>query len=155
MFLGMMQYCSFLMLVPRADVVAEARSWLGTPFHHQGRLKGIGVDCGGLLICVANKLGLSEFDVTNYAQLPDGRQLRSYCDGHMTSIGYDKIGLGDILLMRWTRQPQHMAIVADGPGYLTIIHVTRSEGKCVEHILSDEWKRRVVRSYHIPGVEIT
>jgi cell wall-associated NlpC family hydrolase len=29
----------------RAAVVAEARSWLGTPFHHQGRVKAAGVDC--------------------------------------------------------------------------------------------------------------
>jgi cell wall-associated NlpC family hydrolase len=33
----------------RAAVIAEARSFLGTPFHHQGRLKGIGVDCAYLL----------------------------------------------------------------------------------------------------------
>ena len=25
--------------------VAEALTWLGTPYHHQGRVKGVGVDC--------------------------------------------------------------------------------------------------------------
>ena len=29
--------------------MAEARSWLGTPYHHKARVKGVGVDCGGLL----------------------------------------------------------------------------------------------------------
>ena len=24
--------------------VAEALTWLGTPYHHQGRVKGVGVD---------------------------------------------------------------------------------------------------------------
>lgn len=24
--------------------VAEAVTWLGTPYHHQGRVKGVGVD---------------------------------------------------------------------------------------------------------------
>lgn len=33
----------------RASVLAEARSWIGTPYHHKGRAKGIGVDCGGML----------------------------------------------------------------------------------------------------------
>ena len=35
------------------DVVAEARRWLGTPWRHQARLRGVGVDCGGLVVCVA------------------------------------------------------------------------------------------------------
>ena len=33
----------------RAAVVAEARSWLFTPYQHKGRIKKVGVDCGGLL----------------------------------------------------------------------------------------------------------
>ena len=32
-----------------AKIVAQARSWLGTPYHHQARLKGVGCDCLGLL----------------------------------------------------------------------------------------------------------
>lgn len=31
------------------QAVAEAITWLGTPYHHQGRVKGVGVDCGTLL----------------------------------------------------------------------------------------------------------
>jgi len=33
----------------RKAILAEARSWLGTPYHHKGRVKGVGADCGGLL----------------------------------------------------------------------------------------------------------
>ncbi|WP_436904878.1 hypothetical protein [Acinetobacter johnsonii] len=29
--------------------VQEALTWLGTPYHHQGRVKDVGVDCGTLL----------------------------------------------------------------------------------------------------------
>ena len=28
----------------RTDVVAVARAWLGTPYHHQARLQGVGVE---------------------------------------------------------------------------------------------------------------
>jgi cell wall-associated NlpC family hydrolase len=31
------------------DIVAVARSWLGTPYHHQATLKGVGCDCLGLV----------------------------------------------------------------------------------------------------------
>lgn len=34
----------------RAAVVAEALSWIGTPFHHGAAVKGAGVDCAQLLI---------------------------------------------------------------------------------------------------------
>jgi len=34
----------------RAAVVAEAKTWLGTPWHHRGRLKGVGVDCAQFVI---------------------------------------------------------------------------------------------------------
>ena len=33
----------------RADIVALARGWLGTPYHHQASLKGVGCDCLGLI----------------------------------------------------------------------------------------------------------
>lgn len=30
-------------------VVAAARTWIGTPYHHQASLKGVGADCLGLI----------------------------------------------------------------------------------------------------------
>lgn len=33
----------------RASILTNARSWIGTPYHHKGRVKGVGVDCGGLI----------------------------------------------------------------------------------------------------------
>ena len=37
------------------DIVTEARTWVRTPYHHQARLKGVGVDCAGLVIGVARR----------------------------------------------------------------------------------------------------
>lgn len=33
----------------RERILDEARTWVGTPFHHKARIKGVGVDCGGLI----------------------------------------------------------------------------------------------------------
>jgi cell wall-associated NlpC family hydrolase len=33
----------------REAIAAEAKSWIGTKYHHKGRVKGVGVDCGGLI----------------------------------------------------------------------------------------------------------
>jgi len=44
----------------RAAVVAEAMTWHGTPYHHHGRIKGVGVDCAMLLAEVFQACGLVE-----------------------------------------------------------------------------------------------
>ena len=39
-------------MTTRERVVQEAREWLGTTYHHHGRIKGVGVDCAQLLCAV-------------------------------------------------------------------------------------------------------
>jgi cell wall-associated NlpC family hydrolase len=43
-------------------VAAEAREWIGTPFHDQASVKGVGCDCKGLVWGVARELGFPEAD---------------------------------------------------------------------------------------------
>jgi hypothetical protein len=51
----------------RAAVVAEAMTWIGTPWAHMGRLKGVGVDCANLPIAVYAAVGLiADFDPPPY-----------------------------------------------------------------------------------------
>ena len=51
----------------RQLVAAEARSWLGTPYHHHGRVRGVGVDCAQLLAAVYEAVGLvSHQELGNY-----------------------------------------------------------------------------------------
>ncbi len=44
----------------RQAVIAEAKTWLNTPFHHDGQLKRVGVDCGHFVRLAYNAaLGLA------------------------------------------------------------------------------------------------
>lgn len=43
----------------RARMVIEARSWIGTPYHVGGRVKGAGCDCASLLLEVLRSCGLA------------------------------------------------------------------------------------------------
>ena len=52
-------------------VVAQARTWLGTPWRHQGRSPR-GVDCAGLVVLVARALGLADHDVAGYGRHSSG-----------------------------------------------------------------------------------
>jgi NlpC/P60 family putative phage cell wall peptidase len=51
----------------RLAIVAEARRWIGTPYHHKGRVFGAGVDCGGLLYEVYAKFFSLKPFPENYA----------------------------------------------------------------------------------------
>ena len=38
-------------------VVAEAKTWLRTPYHHAADIKGVGVDCAMILLRVYQAVG--------------------------------------------------------------------------------------------------
>ena len=46
----------------RAAIIAEARTWLRTPYHHHQCLKGVGVDCAMLLVGVYRACGFAPRD---------------------------------------------------------------------------------------------
>jgi NlpC/P60 family putative phage cell wall peptidase len=137
-----------------ADVVTEARTWLGTRFHHQGRLKGVGVDCAGLVVGVAEAMGLQVQDRTDYTRQPDGTMLQETCDAQLIQIALEDIRPGDVLLMRFEQEPQHLAFVGDYEfGGLSLIHAYAQSRKVVETRLDDVWLARVVAAYRFDGVD--
>jgi NlpC/P60 family putative phage cell wall peptidase len=137
-------------LITRDQVVAVARSWINTPYRHQGRIKGEAVDCGGLIICVCKELGLTEFDFTNYARHPDG-SLDDMCLEHMEFVPPAEAKAGDVVLFRYEKLNSHMAMMT-GPD--TIIHAFMARRKVVEHRIDAQWRASMNAAYHIPGVEM-
>ncbi|MDZ4255240.1 MAG: hypothetical protein U1A72_21935 [Sulfuritalea sp.] len=135
-------------------MLTEARRWIGTKFLHQGRMLGVGVDCAGLATETARALGLETCDVCDYNRQPDGRSLERLCDEHMDRVAPGQVQLGDVLLMRIAREPQHLAIVAavnDGRP-MAILHAYLGIGHVVEHGLDPRWRRRILRAYRMRGV---
>ncbi len=124
-------------------IVAEARTWLGTPFHHQNRFKGGGVDCIGLIVCVFDALGLPYEDERHYSRVPTRningstieQRLAKYChqvtDYQPGDIGYTEIANGI----------PHVYFVADKglACRFSMIHAYSTVGCVVEHDLTDKW----------------
>jgi len=146
------------------QIVAQARTWLKTPFHHQGRLKHKGVDCIGLIVGVMNELELSDdtgrflssYDVSGYSVTPDGYSLKAALDKHFQIVPIDEICPADILLFRFNKNPQHVAFVTDrADGAIGILHCYSTSNYVVEHILDKSWRRLIVAAYrfkpeHLP-----
>lgn len=120
------------------DVVRAARDCLGTPYHHQGRLPGVGLDCIGLLIHCGRATGrvAPDFDITGYGRYPDGKLLLHYLREHMDPVDPADMRPGDALCVAFERFPQHVGIVADYVhGGLSMIHALGSANAVVEHRL--------------------
>jgi cell wall-associated NlpC family hydrolase len=123
----------------RAAVVAEARSWLGTRYHHAADVKGRqgGVDCAMLLVRVYCDLGLVErFDPRPYTRdwflhrneerylgflLARSREVRTPLEG-------------DIVLFKVGRCFAHAGIVSRADP-LTIIHAFSNAHCVVEDVI--------------------
>ncbi len=101
----------------RQAVIAEARSWIGTPFHDRARVKSAGVDCLQLLIASYHVAGL----------IPD---LRPDYPARFFLHGHDEIYLGgiadyaveiatphpaDFALFKFGRCFSHAALIIDWP----------------------------------------
>lgn len=127
-------------MVTRADIVDEARSWLGTPYRHQGRLKGVSVDCAGLLVCVARALGLPALDMTGYARRPDGT-LRDFVHGQTDPVAPGAQQAGDIVIFHWNNDPVHLGILTSPS---SIIHAFAINRNVCEHAIDEKWRRNIV-----------
>jgi len=102
----------------RAALVAEAGSWMGTPYHNCARIKGIGVDCLQILAGVYANVGLIEPPpLEHYA--PDWHMHRSEeryllgIAGYLTRTETPKPG--DVALFKFGRCVSHAAIVIEWP----------------------------------------
>lgn len=116
----------------RKQILSVARSYRGTRFQHQGRLPGIGLDCAGVLICVARAIGYvaPDFDVTGYARRPSGDLMLSWCDQYLDKVAEERMQPADVAVFKVTNDPQHVGILGDYRyGGLSIIHaISRADG---------------------------
>ncbi len=123
----------------RNAVIAEARTWQGTPFVWQACVKGVGVDCGRFLAGVMVNAGVKSIDIAALPRMSpqwflhreDGSfvdQVRRFAVEYQLEPG-QKPRPGDIVVARMGRDWAHSAIVIDWP---------RVIGAANEHVVT-EW----------------
>lgn len=133
----------------RQLVVAEAKSWLGTPYHPHGRLKGIGVDCAMLPAAVYHACGLVEhIDPGNY---PVDWHLHRSEERYLSIVlqyakEVDSVQPGDLVLYKWGRCFAHGAIVIQWP---TIIHAFIREGVVMADGMAGRLKDRECKFFTV------
>lgn len=143
-------------LADPAAVLAEARRWIGTPYHHQAAVRGAGCDCVGLVRGVYQALGCGPVgEVPAYSRdwgdASGNEGVLAAARAHLLEVAVAAAGPGHVLVLRWRERhlAKHCAILA-GP---TIIHALEPHG--VVEAACDPWvRRRVVAAFAFPSGEV-
>jgi len=135
-------------MVTRAQIVGQARTYLGVKYRHQGRNKAIAVDCVGLVLGVAQALDIPCVDVEGYSSRADGTLIPALARQTVPVIGTPQPG--DIVVFHWAGEPMHLAILT-APD--RIIHAFAINRFVCEHRIDEKWRRMIACYRAFPGVE--
>ena len=122
----------------RQKIVAEAHRWIGTPYHDCADIRGVGVDCGMLLVHVFVDLGL----VASFDPRPYPRDWMMHRDEEKY-LGWVKENCrevetpqaGDIAVFRFGRCYSHGGIVT-GAAPVALVHAYALARCVVEETLA-------------------
>ena len=139
----------------REEIVAIARRWIGTPYHHQMSVQGVGCDCLGLVRGVWRDLYGSEPQQVpayslDWAEASATETLLTAARTHFVEIPRQQAMAGDVAVFRFRIQyvAKHVGILTTP---CTMIHACEG-GRVCEISLSPWWLRRMAATFAFPGV---
>jgi NlpC/P60 family putative phage cell wall peptidase len=132
------------------QVIAVARSWLGTPYHDQASLGGVGCDCLGLARGVWREIvGAETFPVPPYSrdwgETGPQEVLAEGARRLMVEISLAEAVPGVLILFRMTPRAiaKHVGILTTPDSF---IHSYERLG-VVEEVLTPIWRRRIAFAF--------
>lgn len=139
----------------RLEVVAEARTWIGTPFKHQASIKGYGCDCLGLIRRIATDLNLCSVDPYGpeveaymyYGTTPNPEKFGEGVSRFLVEVSFKDVLHADIILFMSRVNPTHLGLITDNG----MVHSYLKNKKVVEHGLNEMWFRHIKAFYRFPA----
>lgn len=139
--------------VSHVKVIAVARSWLGTPYHDQASLRGVGCDCLGLARGVWREVaGPEPFPIPPYSrdwgETGPREVLAEGAGAMMIEVPPAEVGPGALVLFRMMPRAiaKHVGILT-GPE--TFLHAYERLG-VIEEPLTNAWRRRIAFAFLFP-----
>lgn len=139
----------------RSAIVAEARSWIGTPYRHQASLKGVGCDCLGLVrgiwrALVGDEPRRAPPYSRDWAEAGGEETLALAARAHLVEISPIAFAPGDVLLFRYrAHHPAKHAAIVTAPALMVHAH----DGAAVAEVaIAPWWRRRLAYAFRFPGV---
>lgn len=125
-------------------IAEKALAYIGTPFVHQARVPGHGLDCVGVFVCAARECGIPIEDFTTYGRDSDPVTLLSRFKKDFNQIQFEDRVKDDVLLF-WILNrelPQHIGILIDPDNF---VHAYGNEfrGKVRVESVSPRWEKKI------------
>jgi NlpC/P60 family putative phage cell wall peptidase len=137
-----------------ARVIAVARSWLGTPYHDQASVKGVGCDCLGLARGIWREVvGPEPFPIPAYSrdwgETGPREVLAEGVRSMLIEVDPATAGPGALLLFRMAPNAiaKHVGILT-GPAQF--LHAYERLG-VIEEPLTPTWRRRIAFAFLFPA----
>ena len=135
-------------------IVAVARTFIGTPYRHQGSLKGVGCDCLGLIRGVWRELYGAEPEAPapyapDWAERTGRERLLEAAPRHCgAALPLADLRPGDLLVFRWQdgMAAKHAGIATPGDRF---IHAFGAAA-VLESPLVPAWRRRIAGVFRFP-----
>jgi hypothetical protein len=126
-----------------------AKSYIGTPFRHQGRSPHFGLDCAGVLVCALEGAGVRVNDCRVYDRVPPRDLLQSMVELHGFTESTRPPKTDDVCLfwMRNRRLVIHCGVVVEDGR--SLIHV--EAGRAVEAVPLRLWSEQLAATYTYKG----
>jgi cell wall-associated NlpC family hydrolase len=122
----------------RKLVVAEALTWVGTPYGHHQAAKGLAADCALFPVRVYQSLGLlGTIDIPEYSEQWFLHFSEERYVDKILSIGAietDSLEPGNFTVWKIGRAYSHGAIIVDWP---TVVHSLKPDGVMTANALTD------------------
>lgn len=138
-----------------AAILAEALTWLGTPYRHQGSRKGVGCDCLGLVRGVWRVVYGGEPErpgpySPDWAEAGTGDLLIEAARRHCTEKPLAAARPGDLLVFRWRayHAAKHLGILLPGARFL---HAYEGHAVMASPLIS-QWHRRTAGVFAFPDI---
>lgn len=134
----------------RSAIAEEAKSWVNTPYHANGALKGVGCNCAQFLFGVAkNAQVLSpsapfpRWFTPQLATNSKEERLVAYVTGYgAREISEAEVKTGDIVLYKSGQAHGHAAIVLDWPNIVHVMPIHGCQTGTVDEGLLGKFSRR-------------
>ncbi|MDO5613863.1 MAG: peptidase [Paracoccus sp. (in: a-proteobacteria)] len=140
------------------DVVAIARGWIGTPYHHQASVKGAGSDCLGLIRGIWRDLnGGCEPEqappyTADWGEIGGQEVLMQGALRHLHPVPATAPDMpGEVLLFRMRQGAiaKHLGILARTGPAASFVHAYERHG-VIESPLSGPWRARIAARFRFP-----
>lgn len=143
----------------KQKIVDEALSWVGTPYHAQAQLKGIGVDCAQLIAGIAKGAGIDtdmvipfNYNAQHAINSDDEEMLRLIESYGCTQTETPEPG--DIVAFKMGRSHGHLGILVSETDFVHAEYQRTSKGttngSVVQVPLNGDWLQRGKLYYELP-----